>query len=288
MYWHCPTLFTTESGLPYNEPRFGLLRKAYEFLGVDEDPVFRWHHIAMTYSGLKLTYASDRLPAIAAVVEREMRLRQGDIYIAGIWKSSLLTDLVWSADYTINYPALPRLPTSNPTWSWPSSQARIVWSSGSIVPSLRLLDLSFTRVGPAHIGEVADASITLEGHTCKTRLKHISDPEVRYHSSMEMVPPPCQSAGVRMPCSMDMDFDWTTGDRPVMSGATFTSMLMKICPDHGHCTGLVLREMPDGSFERMGTIEIRAEYRGRASKEELFKVLSNFVEAMPIRQVKII
>jgi hypothetical protein len=130
---------------------------------VIEDPGVRWRKKVETYSGLKLTYESNRLPAIAAIVERELIVRQYDTYIAGMWTSSLLRDLHWAADPFTSDPFAsigPCLPRSAPTWAWSSSQERVYWYDGVMLPALRLLGLSFSAVGPTHVGEVKDASIT--------------------------------------------------------------------------------------------------------------------------------
>jgi len=202
MYWQCPTVFMTEGGSTI-EQRW----KTDRIWESNDDPVSRWHQIVTTYSGLKLTYENDRLPAIAAIAERELQWRKEDTYVAGMWTSSLLSDLLWYVHNASGSPLLPRLPNSIPTWSWPSSRDNIHWNSGSTVPSLRLLDLSFTRVGPAHIGEVTNASITLEGHICMTRLKQVLEPEVLYGDCMEMKRPPCEGNEVKKSCDTFMDFD---------------------------------------------------------------------------------
>lgn len=45
------------------------------------------------YSCLHLTFSKDRLPALAAIVQRMMVTRRDDLYIAGMWQSSVLQDL---------------------------------------------------------------------------------------------------------------------------------------------------------------------------------------------------
>jgi len=292
MYWQCSTLFVTESGSSFEEHHKVADRMSDTSLRSNDDPVSRWRRIVTTYSRRELTYANDRLPAIAAIVEREMRLRKDDTYIAGMWTSSLLTDLLWTADNVQGSPSLPRLPNSIPTWSWPSSRDRIRWNNPPIVPSLRLVDLSFTRVGPPQIGEVANAVITLDGPTCMARLKHIREPETVNYSRMELISPPREGVGVNMLWFMEMDFDWTTGDRPVTIGDTFTFMPMTSCPkDPGSYSGLVLREMTDGRFMRMGAMHCDVAWVDKGVIEEWekrCKILSDFLEALPIRQIKII
>jgi hypothetical protein len=60
------------------------------------DPIADWKKTVSEFQGLRLTYESDRLPAIAALAERIMLTRKGaDIYIAGMWQNSILQDLCW-------------------------------------------------------------------------------------------------------------------------------------------------------------------------------------------------
>jgi len=274
----------SESGLIHDDLENGPI------FGTDEDPVRRWREIVTAYSGLELTYSKDRLPAIAAIVRREMRLRKADTYIAGTWESSLLIDLLWyTNDTTVK--RLPRLSNSVPTWSWPSLQAIIYWHSGKMVPSLTLVDISFTRLGPAHVGEVIDASITLEGPTCMTRLTRVGEAENELPGfCMEIVSPPCEGAGVFILDGIPMDFDWTTGDRPVSAGDTFLVILIHVYSDDmAPCSrGLTLRQVSDDAFERMGFIKIHPVREGRGSRQDHREILSDFVDALPIRQVKII
>lgn len=47
------------------------------------------------YSALQLTYQSDRLLALSAITKKMEKLRVDDMYIAGLWKQTLLQDLSW-------------------------------------------------------------------------------------------------------------------------------------------------------------------------------------------------
>jgi hypothetical protein len=77
------------------------------------------------YSHLKLTYASDRLPAIAAIVERTTRTRKDDVYIAGIWRNSFSQNCAWQCvDYE---EGSKRTDDAVPTWSWASTPAAIAF-----------------------------------------------------------------------------------------------------------------------------------------------------------------
>jgi len=255
---------------------------------VIEDPVDRWHKLVNMYSGLDLTYASDRLPAVAAIVEREMRLRLDDVYIAGMWQKSLLSDLAWVPFNAGSVPPA-RIPQiRSPTWAWPSSQVQVYWWSGSPEPSLRLVDLSYTYVGPAHVGEVTNASILLEGHVYTIRLKRHFEWEISMlDPCMEIVPRSISDVALH-DLSTLVDFDWSTGDRPVTIGDTFVVLTISLLSKSASYTGLVLREVTDGVFERMGTIAIRAVSQSETTTLQKTQRICDFVEALPIRQVKII
>lgn len=59
-----------------------------------------WHHIVNTYSGLQLTLAKDRLPAIGGLASEVEGARRdiyhlNDSYIAGLWKNTFIYDVLW-------------------------------------------------------------------------------------------------------------------------------------------------------------------------------------------------
>lgn len=113
----------------------------------------------MLYSRLDLTCSKDRLPAIAAIVQRMICTRKDKIYIAGMWTSSLLRDLAW---YTSHQNHVSGPTNSAPTWSWASAPGTVQFLSVTILPAARLIDVTFTPVGPPHMGDVTDSSITLK------------------------------------------------------------------------------------------------------------------------------
>lgn len=78
----------------------------------------RWRLIVQDYSGLDLTIAADRLPAIRGCAE-QIRAKLDDSYYFGLWKSGSAFDLAWKVSHLENrkisrYPELFYLPT----WSW--------------------------------------------------------------------------------------------------------------------------------------------------------------------------
>ncbi|KAF2823903.1 HET-domain-containing protein, partial [Ophiobolus disseminans] len=122
-----------------------------------DDSRTSWRHLVESYSRLLLTKSDDRLPALAGLVERQMERRQEDIYVAGMWKKSILDDLAFYGhneelkDYTV------------PTWSWAFFRSKLTFEAYERHTALSLKDLTFTRMSPPHVGRVIDASITLKG-----------------------------------------------------------------------------------------------------------------------------
>lgn len=80
-----------------------------------------WAHIVEEYSGLDLTYASDRLPALAGLAEH-MHLDHQGRYLVGLWEDSLARDLLWCCMGSTKETLQTARPSNStlPTWSWAS------------------------------------------------------------------------------------------------------------------------------------------------------------------------
>jgi hypothetical protein len=91
------------------------------------DIVRHFHHIVEKYSALRLTKATDRLPALSGLCKRVQHLR-GD-YLAGLWSDSLCYDLLWRVNTLdlsfANTGASPQY--RGPSWSWISLQSPITY-----------------------------------------------------------------------------------------------------------------------------------------------------------------
>jgi hypothetical protein len=165
VYWMCRTHFASEDA---TENRTWMTRAAhsinslgYEWGDKVVDSTLHWQKMVMEYTGLQLTYESDRLPGIAALADRMSRLRRtDDAYVAGIWKDSILSDLLWSTNSRERRPA-----GTAPSWSWASTQgAKVLWDYDTFYGKPEIVSLEYTAIGAAHLGEVINASITLRVH----------------------------------------------------------------------------------------------------------------------------
>ena len=57
-----------------------------------------WHGIVQEYTNLNLSYPSDRFPALSGLAKAIMA-QTGDQHLAGLWRSSFLSDISWQASY---------------------------------------------------------------------------------------------------------------------------------------------------------------------------------------------
>jgi hypothetical protein len=138
--WECLEISKCECGHPDNHMTF-FLRPPYRHIHVgnsvnsktEHRVLFsirsmyalnqRWHELVDQYSGLKLTYESDILPALSGLATQMARYRPADDhYVAGMWLHSILLDLLWVAeDDQASRPEEWR----GPTWSWVSTMSAV-------------------------------------------------------------------------------------------------------------------------------------------------------------------
>lgn len=128
-----------------------------------------WHGIVHNYSSLMLTHLSDRLPALAAIAEQTMKLRDPeDRYLAGLWEKTLLPDLQWfradtSAEEGGKYKGIRLVSARMPSWSWASVDVRVLWKDEvlhGIMPSaVQLIEVIYEANGPAVLGSYLDSQL---------------------------------------------------------------------------------------------------------------------------------
>ncbi|KAF9877669.1 hypothetical protein CkaCkLH20_04804 [Colletotrichum karsti] len=151
---------------------------AMEFHNDEQDPVEKWHRVVSDYAMRKLTYDSDKLPAISGIAKRCLAFRDSDDeYLAGLWRKSLLADLTWCYhDEFYNKQGYADIPYvyCAPSWSWASVVATVTpcftWSLGSTTrsgepyrPLCDIHDAKCTLKGLDPMGEVSDGSIDISG-----------------------------------------------------------------------------------------------------------------------------
>ncbi|KAH8795021.1 hypothetical protein F5882DRAFT_288403, partial [Hyaloscypha sp. PMI_1271] len=86
-----------------------------------------WRDIVRAYTELELSYARDKLAALAGIAKKFMQIRPHDTYFAGLWKSSFIEDLLWYSTLRHrNSPTSPRPQNrSAPSRSWASINSTV-------------------------------------------------------------------------------------------------------------------------------------------------------------------
>ena len=126
-----------------------------------------WGEILEDYTSRLLTLESDKLPALSGVAMVYHRSTKQD-YLAGLWKQSLLTDLLWRRQQNPFLPTIkPAKPSTfrAPSWSWSSIDANIQHFGVTVTRfATAVIDAHVELKNPlAPFGEVIGGSITLCG-----------------------------------------------------------------------------------------------------------------------------
>ncbi|KAH9889052.1 heterokaryon incompatibility protein-domain-containing protein [Cubamyces lactineus] len=109
----------------------------------------RWRSIVEDYTNRLLSNPSDRLVAISGLAEMFAQAL-GSEYVAGLWRDTLLHDLLWSRYGSKSPPSSPRpLEHYAPSWSWGS------------IDELASYDLNVNRPDLHALAEVVECSVTL-------------------------------------------------------------------------------------------------------------------------------
>jgi hypothetical protein len=149
-----------------------------------------------TYSHLRLTRETDRLPAFAGIAKWFRDGGQGGssgddsgdsddgergAYWAGLWQGSLASDLAWQVrEPTVPLSARPRVPRTGepgyvgPTWSWVSAREpfyNLQLVNQDSPPAFTVLDAEFAWRGPDRFGPIASGSLVLSGFVRDVRLQ---------------------------------------------------------------------------------------------------------------------
>ncbi|KAH6621747.1 heterokaryon incompatibility protein-domain-containing protein [Boeremia exigua] len=226
-----------------------------------------WHNTITQYSRLNLTHRIDRLPAISAMAQRMAKLRPTDTYLAGMWRSTLLSDLQWRAS-----DGQPRMESTLPTWSWASAHGVVYDSSEFALGGVKIVDLRYTPVGPAEIGWIEDAILTIQGPALPLRAGLDADIKFSTHNVSDVTDLPVFSKRI---IDLYRDYQSSTdddigGDHPYLalflgdSGLSFNGLILcqvgVMYERVGYCTMYTesdyTRKPRDTTIEEMATIPL--------------------------------
>lgn len=176
MTWDCATLQTCECFFLEEdlgcliEPSPVLYRSAVLY---GETQPRMWHQIVYQYSRLDLTLEKDKLPAVSGIAKHILKSRPKEDYLAGLWRSSLLSDLCWSMESSQRPVVRPPIWRS-PSWSWASLDGNVRFEI--VYPNdinvCTCVDASVTLAGVDPTGEVTSGYIILSAPAMLGRLQH--------------------------------------------------------------------------------------------------------------------
>ncbi|KAH7073827.1 heterokaryon incompatibility protein-domain-containing protein [Paraphoma chrysanthemicola] len=193
-----------------------------------------WQAAVADYSGMKLSYPEDIFPAISGIAHR-IQEATGWAYVAGMWKETLITDLVWIT-------AMPKTTARcekwrAPTFSWASvihgddMRNRTCIDYGYMRNLGRGLDATHNEfrttlhaavvnvhseaVGSDATGQLKSASITLQGTLIRARLDFEASEGPRWR-----VRPTRKTVGSRSVGSLKPDFNFNSVGSGIAPGVT--------------------------------------------------------------------
>jgi hypothetical protein len=187
LIWECACNLTCECGVLGNSKEYSALggmrrdkSRLLETRKEDADKSLdRWNDAVLRYSGLKLTYHSDRLPAIAGIAQLFSQFDLGPYY-AGLWRRKFASQLLWFADSK----ALKSRPQQShvPTWSWASANGQIFNSLDPKIPiECKIINIDCKETTPGSFGQVKSARLTVHGSIVIVR--HKWEPPQAPHTS---------------------------------------------------------------------------------------------------------
>lgn len=146
---------------------------SYEWSMGYED-IHRWYRIVTYYNNLKLSDERDKFPALSGLVTEFQKWRPaGDKFLAGLWESTFLLDLLW---YSPSFAEVPKVYVS-PTWSWANTTGPVDFPGSNLfsytrVPKLcaDLVEAYCVPVGKNPVGELKEAYAVLRGKLTPVRL----------------------------------------------------------------------------------------------------------------------
>jgi hypothetical protein len=189
MHWECQASYQTECGVHFRQTESdmrSMTRLHQQSAQAPQDTV--WRRWMERYSKRFFTFWKDKLPAISGITQHYQDIT-GDEPILGLWKSSLLQDLLWVRLSPVSARALKELRKINlPSWSFLSCPAEIafdLWlitlrTNGedplvTVEDYTKVIDCSVEWSGQPFISRVKQANLILEGPKIEILIKPVLD-----------------------------------------------------------------------------------------------------------------
>ena len=151
LVWECQTFRYTDGGDPRSRPfreigksraqpsLFSPLTAAMVPISPRSESAHQvWRSVVKNFTQREITEESDKLLAISGIAQ-QLHLITGDEYLAGLWKGSLMSELMWSHGLMFDFAKSPppaRRPEKYraPSWSWASVDGAIEFCGSPSYP----------------------------------------------------------------------------------------------------------------------------------------------------------
>jgi len=195
MYFECSHGFVSENGTRfdwrYNDISHLDTKEDDAPANLEEMPpstTERWYELLRAYGTRKLTFESDKLPALSGLAHLYGQ-KLNDQYVARLWKNSLIEGLLWqSFGDGVNRVSEYRAPS----WSWASIDGRTGasksfprWTSTHLA---KVIDYGFELKGENPYGEVKNGWIKIQAALLRLSIGKVAEP-FETAVPMERIPP---------------------------------------------------------------------------------------------------
>lgn len=171
LQWSCQTLEACEGG-HVNSPNHPFT----PLVTVDTaEKAFRlWHNQVMEFSKRRLTFETDKLPAISSVAGHVGDVT-GSWYIAGLWRDNLIRDICWERHMFESLKWEASKAWRAPTFSWASVSGNVFYNDNSIAAKgfyvTQVVDAEAKKQSTPVYGQVIDAWVDMEGSLLEATLE---------------------------------------------------------------------------------------------------------------------
>ncbi|KAI0466847.1 HET-domain-containing protein [Xylaria cf. heliscus] len=242
--------------------------------------MFEWDDACRDYSRRKLTYPSDKLPALSGIARHFGSRCQDDTYVAGVWLSQLPRALLWSV-LRGERPDVRPPPTDSgaPSWSWMSCAAPV--EPSKVETSFYIADVVTILADYKHktadqYGAVTKAYLHVHGYMRRitsVMKEIINDPSGDAYRGLSQLDTGRRFRHLYVDGQLDRDIgygpsglqqfgeiaDWFHGLVPVEYYCLFLAVSQQDPGDDRMLRGLLLEPAgPEGIFRRVGHINFRS------------------------------
>ena len=141
-----------------------------------------WKDLVMEYSKRAMSDPGDKLLAISGLARAHAEGKSpGDDYLAGVWRESIASDLLWESAYEkLSKDAADH---HAPSWSWASTDSRIDWplisyelSSQSALRDFKLLGArTVPKAGQDIYGQIDHGHLEVRGHVSRLSQSRVKE-----------------------------------------------------------------------------------------------------------------